>query len=276
MKKMKAERCRRLTVCFAVIILFILTLCCGTAETVRLDFEGVWSDDGVHVVIRHQDDAGYHIRIDWGDGEFSRVSEYDCRYDKQNHCLRGDGTTFDEETGETSDDRDVTLTIREAGILDIDNPAWEAGIGPIEVYYAGMYEGVWQDGNQTIRIDVFSGLVYCTVEEQGTGTRTEWNYCCEYDTETGNLVCAEGIGSTKAVIRGEGEEEYRTQVYDAGDAVFSIDDNGYLVWNDLTENAGEDRRYERQVTYESRFTYTLRYQGEGGSLLRFQIPGRSA
>ncbi len=259
MKKMESEKCRLLMICLAGIILFILSLSCGMAETVRPVFEGVWSDDGVHVAIRQQDDEGYHIRIDWGDGEYSRVSEYDCRYDEQNHCLRGGGTTFDEETGETSEDRDVTLTIREAGILDMDNPAWEEGISPIEVYYAGTYEGVWKDGNQTIRINVFSGLVYCTVEEQGTGTRTEWNYCCEYDVETGNLVCAEHIGGTKIVIRGRGEEEYRTHVYDSGDAVFSIDDNGYLVWNDLTENAGEGRRYERQALYESRFTYTLRY-----------------
>lgn len=246
--------CRRLLItAFIVTALLMAAFSGGSAEETRPVFEGVWSEYGIHMVIDREDDL-YHVSIDWGDGEFAHVSELECRYDEKNNCLTGSGTSTDDETGETTEEKDVTLIINDDDMILISSPGWN--VEPIEALYTGKFEGVWQGENQTIRIDTYGGEIYCTVEEQGPGSRNEWYYECEYDAETGNAV---SVGGSKRLVTGWGYEEERTYTEDPVKAVFSITGNDCLIWNDLQENAGEGRSYERTALYESPFGFTIRY-----------------
>ena len=254
---MKTSRCKLLITAFIVSALLIAGLSIGLAENTRPEFEGVWSDAGIHMVIEREGDL-YHVSIDWGDGEFAVESELECRYDEANKCLTGNGTRTDEETGEITEEKDVTLVIDvidDEGIITISSPEWTGG--PVEALYNGKYEGVWQNGNQLIRIDVYGGYIYCTVEEQGSSPRNEWCYSEGlYDPETGNVVSENG---SKFAVTGVGSDGERTCIEDTGEAVFSITEDDCLIWNDLKENAGEGRRYERMALYRSPLGFTIRY-----------------
>ncbi len=71
---------------------------------------------------------------------------------------------------------------------------------------------------------------------------TQWTYHCEYDGE--NLVCSGKGTKTNVVMKENGEAESEEEVYNDGSAVFSINENGCMTWNDEKEDAGADLELE--------------------------------
>ena len=73
----------------------------------------------------------------------------------------------------------------------------------------------------------------------------QWEYSCYLDQKTGTLVSLP-LGSCTDVIYADDDtvKSYTTR-YEDGSAQFSMDDQGYLIWKDLKEDAGRDMRFER-------------------------------
>ena len=106
---------------------------------------------------------------------------------------------------------------------------------------AAAFEGEWQCDRATAE------LIW---EEEGfkvliAREYTEWEYSCFYHEED-NTVISMPFGTRKEfAYNGDGEITSITEVYDDGEAVFSLDAEGYLLWQDEKENAGEGMRFEK-------------------------------
>lgn len=92
---------------------------------------------------------------------------------------------------------------------------------------------------ENISIDFYltGGTCRCTASENdGDQLITQWTYYCKYDSESGNLI-SDNTG-IKEVLIAYDEEAIYDEAYADGSAVFSINSDGYLLWNDQKENAG--------------------------------------
>ena len=75
--------------------------------------------------------------------------------------------------------------------------------------------------------------------------RTVWLYTCDYDTETDSLISNGEIAERYDYAYDENQAYSQTLVYSDGKAVFSLDQDGFLIWRDQKENAGEGLRFEK-------------------------------
>lgn len=107
------------------------------------------------------------------------------------------------------------------------------------------YSGVWQCDRATAEI-VWEEEGYRILIEWGSSAweSTTWEYSCYYHEDDNTLVSMP-FGIRTELVYTEGSElpEY-TVVYDDGEAVFSLDEEGHLIWTDLKENMGEDMQFE--------------------------------
>ena len=79
-----------------------------------------------------------------------------------------------------------------------------------------------------------------------------WAYTCDYDEETDSLVSNGEVASMIEYTYSEDGEDYSEElIYDDGEAVFSLDDAGNLIWDDRKENAGEGRTFEPVAVEEA-------------------------
>ena len=88
---------------------------------------------------------------------------------------------------------------------------------------------------------------YWSVEVISGDYTVEWDYFCVYDEEKKALVSSdEGYGNTKTVISRdlEGSEIGREVQYSDGQAEFTVNENGKLVWKDLKEDAGAGAEFD--------------------------------
>ena len=111
------------------------------------------------------------------------------------------------------------------------------------------FEGVWGSGRATLTIESLDDVIYCTVFWGSSAWEvSRWEYAgCVYDAQNDCLVSnADGV-LTNLTYGEDGEIASEEQVYDNGEAVFRIDDEGYLLWEDKVENAAEGMRFERTV-----------------------------
>lgn len=89
---------------------------------------------------------------------------------------------------------------------------------------------------------------YWSVEVTSGDYTVEWDYFCVYDAERKALVSSdEGYGNTKTIISRdlEGSEIGREVEYSDGQAEFTVNENGKLVWKDLKEDAGAGAEFEK-------------------------------
>ncbi len=108
-------------------------------------------------------------------------------------------------------------------------------------------EMIWEEEGYRIRIEWSSSDLECTV----------WEYSGFYH-EDSNTVVTMPFGARTDLVYGEdGEVVSVTDVYDDGEAVFSIDEEGYLIWDDEKENAGEGMRFEKMPWQPERWFDTL-------------------
>ena len=74
---------------------------------------------------------------------------------------------------------------------------------------------------------------------------TEWEYSCFYHDEDHTLVSMPFGTRTEVVYDENGEQTSATEVYNDGEAIFSLDEEGKLIWLDEKENAGDGMRFEK-------------------------------
>jgi hypothetical protein len=73
----------------------------------------------------------------------------------------------------------------------------------------------------------------------------QWDYSCHLDRKTGTLISLPLGSCTDVVYADDGSVKSFVTRYEDGSAEFSLDDQGYLIWKDLKEDAGRDMRFER-------------------------------
>ena len=111
---------------------------------------------------------------------------------------------------------------------------------------AAAYEGVWQCDRATVSMYwEEEGFRVLITWGSSAWEHTEWQYSCYYHDED-NTVVAVPFGTRTDIVYGDdGELVSATEIYNDGEAVFSLDAEGYLTWQDRKENAGEGMRFEK-------------------------------
>lgn len=228
-------------------------------------FEDVWVDGNVAVEIWY-DDGWFHcsaVRSN-GDDE-SDVWVYEtCSYDAGQDaivCEEGE-RYFDHLEGEelASDLVGEGLTAifafnDEGSLIWYDSEGLFETLGlrrlaeaEEEEYWeaAKVFLGRWQCDRCTIEISPEADDVKVLVYWGGSASETaEWVYTCVFDEYENTLTC-EGEGTCTDIVYDEnGEQVSAETLYTDGAALFRIDENGCLVWDDLKEDAGEGMAFER-------------------------------
>ena len=111
---------------------------------------------------------------------------------------------------------------------------------------AAAYEGVWQCDRATVSMDwEEEGFRVLITWGSSAWEHTEWQYSCYYHEEDNTLAAVPFGIRTDYVYGDDGELVSAAEIYNDGDAVFSLDAEGYLIWEDQKENAGDGMRFEK-------------------------------
>lgn len=120
---------------------------------------------------------------------------------------------------------------------------WGEAYMPAE---AAAFEGVWQCNRATIAMYwEEEGFKVLITWGSSAWEHTEWEYSCFYHDEDHTLVSMPFGTRTEVVYDENGEQTSATEVYNDGEAIFSLDEEGKLIWLDEKENAGEGMRFEK-------------------------------
>ena len=113
---------------------------------------------------------------------------------------------------------------------------------------AAVYEGTWVCDRASIEIiwEEEGFRVFISWGSSASET-SEWEYSCYYDAETKSLEAMPTGIHTDNVYGEDGEIVSSTVIYDDGEATFTLDGEGHLLWNDVKEDAGKDMLFERLV-----------------------------
>ena len=122
---------------------------------------------------------------------------------------------------------------------------------------AKAFEGVWQCDRATIELyweeEGFRALI---TWGSSAWEHTEWQYSCYYHEEDNTLVAVPFGIRTDIVYGDDGELVSATDIYDDGEAVFSLDADGYLIWQDMKENAGDGMRFVKLPDEPAALSFT--------------------
>ena len=111
---------------------------------------------------------------------------------------------------------------------------------------AAAFEGVWQCDRATIAMYwEEEGFKVLITWGSSAWEHTEWEYSCFYHDEDHTLVSMPFGTRTEVVYDENGEQTSATEVYNDGEAIFSLDEEGKLIWLDEKENAGDGMRFEK-------------------------------
>ena len=118
-----------------------------------------------------------------------------------------------------------------------------SGLAPAETgaAYAGTeaFDGEWQCGDAFILADPEEDGYRILILMGSEAGQTEWEYSCVFDSEADYLRSAP-FGIRREVVFDEyGEMVSSEAVYEDGEAVFFLNGDGCLIWQDYKENAGE-------------------------------------
>ena len=119
----------------------------------------------------------------------------------------------------------------------------ETGSMPVS---AETFEGEWQCDRATASVYwEEEGFKVLITWGSSAWEHTEWQYSCYYHEEDNKLVAVPFGIRTEYVYGDDGELVSATDIYDDGEAVFFLDEKGYLIWQDQKDNAGEGMRFEK-------------------------------
>lgn len=112
------------------------------------------------------------------------------------------------------------------------------------------FVGNWSTDGASAEIRFSGGYYQVRIEIFDHGDEmTEWTYMCVYD-ENKHILEDTNMGKkTNYVYEFTSNEEIKTINYQDGNAVFLISDEGYLIWIDGKENAGENLFFQKIGNY---------------------------
>ena len=108
------------------------------------------------------------------------------------------------------------------------------------------FVGAWNDGRMSVVIE--EGMADYSVTVTGSGSAfdgSNWIYLCQYDDASDSLVSLEGAAYKFDYAYDENGAYSEELAYDDGAAVFTIDADDRLIWEDQKENAGEGWAFVR-------------------------------
>ena len=111
---------------------------------------------------------------------------------------------------------------------------------------AAAYEGSWTcDRAEIEMIWEEEGFRVLITWGNGADSTTQWEYNCTYNEKDHTLASVVNNGiKTERVFNDNGEEISAKVEYEDGEATFSLDENGHLIWHDMKEDAGKDMAFE--------------------------------
>ena len=238
-------------VCLFILTPHVLTIA-ERKETIvsPSSFISHWHDEENEIVI-WQSDGNYYVSIERYDHGYEHTEwYYTCSYDETNEVLVAEGTglksiyIYDEDLDQEYLSNEFTgrsaiFLIRDGYLIWIDQ---EENAGKdLSFRNLGNYEGKWESGNTTIEFYIIDGFYRCFIDrKEKDDIVIHWEYFCTYDAEDNHLV-SDSLGLKEIYYSAddEDEEEEAIEVYHDGSAVFSINNNGDLLWNDLKDNEGD-------------------------------------
>ncbi len=153
---------------------------------------------------------------------------------------------------------------------------------------AAVYESTWVAEDGDWRIEVYGedgGMKLFAVHRLGDNKEDVWEYSAVLD-EDGKLTTVPlGLHYQQDTVTGDWTVTY----YEDGDAEFSIDEEGKLLWKDLMEDAAKDLAFEKIGSfyggrwmkddieviffdwYDGQYDIRLYQWGEGGEILKDAI-----
>lgn len=108
-----------------------------------------------------------------------------------------------------------------------------------------LYDSEWVDAGMYVKI--YAEEDHWKVWINTWDETVEWDYSCLFDETDKTLKTDGSFENTKHVITidEEGSEINQNLIYDYGEAVFSLNEDGKLIWDDRTEHAGEGHVFEK-------------------------------
>ena len=109
---------------------------------------------------------------------------------------------------------------------------------------AAPYVSVWVAENGAWRIESFDedgGIRVSVIHRLGNSREDVWEYSAAMN-ENGTLLAVPlGLHYQRDTVTNDLHETY----YEDGDAVFTINEEGKLIWKDLKEDAGKDLAFDK-------------------------------
>ena len=107
------------------------------------------------------------------------------------------------------------------------------------------FSGIWMCDRATALIFQEDGGYIVHIEwANDAKTSMMWDYGCFYYAET-NTLRSTPLGILSSVVYGDNGSVSATDLYDDGMAVFAIDADGFLIWNDQTADAGKGMKFKK-------------------------------
>ena len=153
---------------------------------------------------------------------------------------------------------------------------------------AAVYESTWVAEDGDWRIEVYGedgGMKLMAVHRLGDNKEDVWEYSAALD-EDGKLTTVPlSLHYQQDTVTGDWTVTY----YEDGDAEFSINEEGKLLWKDLKEDAAKDLAFEKIGSfygtrwmkddieviffdwYDGQYDIRLYQRGEGGEILKDAI-----
>ena len=122
----------------------------------------------------------------------------------------------------------------------------EDGIG----YYlddhpeAAVYESTWVAEDGDWRIEVYGedgGMKLFAVHRLGDNREDVWEYATELGEDNALVAAPLGLHYQQDTVT----YDWNTTYYEDGDATFTLNEEGKLLWNDLKEDAGKGLEFEK-------------------------------
>ena len=233
---------------FSAGILFAQADTAQTAEPGIKMFVSTWSTDGAQADIQFSN-GYFQVHVETFDHGYERSEwVYLCTYDANRQALIASCTgskhtyVYDFDTDREAkntiyQDGSAVFTLQPSGCLIWFDENEDAGQ---ELLFTkmGNYNGIWQSDNISIKFYANGSSYRCTITEtEGNNVIAIWSYHCKYDFDSGNVI-SNNLGRKEILVSYDDEGEIYDTVYNDGSAIFSINDDGCLLWNDSKEHAG--------------------------------------
>ncbi len=237
------------------------------------DYLGEWVDQNgttnIDITARDEGDgyiANVHLDVfDEVDNTTYIEWAYACVYDEGSRTLKcfsrvtGTGNYEPDSEDEITDinneyedaefrfDENGMLVWDDKGLEEDDGMLFEHTIGWKDPDYVGPghhFVGEWNDERVTVYIE--ETMEDYQVAVVGSGSATDgaiWTYTCDYDAGTDSLVSNGKVATKVNYTYVDAKNSTEELVYEDGEAVFSLNGEGLLVWDDKKEQAGEGRAF---------------------------------